>query len=132
MTSDIYKETILEHYRHPKNYGELPEANAEARESNVLCGDIIEMQVRIIADRIDDVRFRGEGCAISLASASMLTEISKGKTTAEIRKLGKKDVIQLLGTDPGPARIECAILPLKVLKMATYAHLGMKMPQEET
>jgi nitrogen fixation NifU-like protein len=130
MTAGVYREAILDHYRHPRNYGDLPDANATAKDSNVLCGDVIEMQLRLNKDRVEDLRFRGQGCAISLASASMLTELSKGKPISEIKKLGKKDIIQLLGSDPGPMRIECALLGLKVLKMAIYEHLGIKMPQD--
>jgi nitrogen fixation NifU-like protein len=130
MTADVYKELVLDHYRHPRNYGDLPDANARAKDSNVLCGDTIEMQLRLNRDRIEDVRFRGQGCAISLASASMLTELSKGKPISEVKKLGKKEIIKLLGADPGLTRIECALLGLKVLKMAIYDHLGIKMPQE--
>jgi len=130
MSAAVYKETILDHYRHPRNYGELPDANARARESNVICGDTIEMQLRVDAHKIEDVKFRGQGCAISIASASMLTELSKGKAVSQILKLKKKDMIGLLGTDPGPARTECALLGLKVLKMAIHSHLGTKMPQE--
>jgi len=130
MTAGVYKEAILDHYRHPRNYGGLPNANARAKDSNVLCGDTIEMELRLNGNTVDDIRFRGQGCAISLASASMLTELSKGKPISEIKKLGKKDVIRLLGVDPGSTRIECALLGLKVLKMAIYAHLGVKMPEE--
>lgn len=126
MSRDVYKETILEHYRHPRNYGDLPNANAQAKENNVLCGDVIEMQLRLHGDRIDAVSFRGEGCAISMASASMLTEFSKGKTVSEIEKLGKKDVIRLLGSDPGPSRIECALLGLEVLKAAVDTRKGTR------
>jgi len=130
MTADVYKELVLDHYRHPRNYGDLPDANARAKDSNILCGDTIEIQLRLNQDRIEDVRFRGQGCAISLASASMLTELSKGKPISEVKKLGKKEIIKLLGADPGLTRIECALLGLKVLKMAIYDHLGIKMPQE--
>jgi nitrogen fixation NifU-like protein len=130
MTEGVYKELVLDHYRHPRNYGDLPDANARAKDSNVLCGDTIEMQLRLNRDRIEDVRFRGQGCAISIASASMLTELSKGKPISEIKKLGKKEIIKLLGADPGLTRMECALLGLKVLKMAIYDHLGVKMPQE--
>ena len=130
MNADVYRETLLDHYRHPRNYGDLPGANARARESNVLCGDVLEMQLRLNGGKIEDVKFRGEGCAISLASASMLTEFSKGKSISEIKGLGKKDIIGLLGADPGPMRIECALLGLKAMKMAIYAHSGIKMPKE--
>jgi len=130
MSADLYNEAILDHFRHPRNYGDLPDANAQAREANVLCGDVIEMQLRLNGDRIDDLRFRGQGCAVSLASTSMLTELAKGKEVSEIKRLGKKDMIRLLRSDPGPARTECVLLGLKVLKMAVYAHLGVKMPEE--
>ena len=130
MTPDIYRETILDHYRHPRNYGDLPNANAHARDSNVLCGDVVEIQLRINANRIEEARFRGEGCAISIATASMLTEFSKGKSISEIKGLGNKELIKLLGTDPGPARIECAILGLKVMKAAINKRQNVKASEE--
>jgi len=130
MTPDIYRETILDHYRHPRNYGDLPNANAHARDSNVLCGDVVEMQLRINANRIEEARFRGEGCAISIATASMLTEFSKGKSISEIKDLGNKELIKLLGTDPGPARIECAILGLEVMKAAINKRQNAKASEE--
>jgi nitrogen fixation NifU-like protein len=130
MTTDIYKETILDHYRHPRNYGDLPNANAHAKDSNVLCGDVIEMQLRVNANTIDDARFRGEGCAISIATASMLTEFSKGKSISEIRSFGKEDMIKLLGADPGPARVECVLLGLNVLKAAIAAQQSLEVPEK--
>ena len=131
MTTDIYKETILDHYRHPRNYGDLPNANAHAKDANNLCGDVIEMQVRVTAGMIEDVRFRGEGCAISMATASMLTEFSKRKRVSEVKKLGKDDLIRFLGADPGPARIECALLALGVLKAAVNAQQSTEFPEEQ-
>ncbi len=130
MTPDIYRETILDHYRHPRNYGDLPNANTHARDSNVLCGDVVEIQLRINANKIEEARFRGEGCAISIATASMLTEFSKGKSISEIKGLGNKELIKLLGTDPGPARIECAILGLKVMKAAINKRQNVKASEE--
>ena len=79
------------------------------------------MQLKIKDGKVDDVRFKGKGCAISQASASMLTEVVKGKTLDEIKALGKPDVLNLLGIDPGPTRIKCALLGLKVLKLAFMA-----------
>ena len=131
MTTDIYKETILDHYRHPRNFGDLPNANAHAKDANNLCGDVIEMEVRVTAGIIEDVRFRGEGCAISMATASMLTEFSKRKRVSEVKKLGKDDLIRLLGADPGPARIECALLALGVLKAAVNAQQSTEFPEEQ-
>ena len=130
MTPGIYKETILDHFRHPRNYGDLPDANARAKDSNVLCGDVIEIQLRIKVNRIDEARFRGEGCAISIATASMLTEFAKGKSISEIKKLGKEELIKLLGADPGPGRIECALLGLEVLKAALDGEQSSRASEE--
>ena len=130
MTTGIYKEAILDHFRHPRNYGDLPDANARAKDSNVLCGDVIEIQLRIKVNRIDEARFRGEGCAISIATASMLTEFAKGKSISEIKKLGKEELIKLLGADPGPGRIECALLGLEVLKAALDGEQSSRASEE--
>ncbi len=118
MSSDIYKDIILDYYRNPRNFGDLPDADVRAKDSNPLCGDIIEMQLKINDGRVDDIRFKGKGCAISQASASMLTELAKGKTLDELKTMGKPNVLELLGIDPGPTRIKCALLGLKVLKLA--------------
>jgi len=126
MSEDIYKETILDHFRHPRNFGELPNANARAREANVVCGDVIEMQLRVDGDKVEDVRFQGQGCAISLASASKLTEFSKGKSVSEIKQLGKRDMIRVLGSGPGVARVECLFVGLMFLKIASRYHLSDK------
>jgi len=130
MSSDIYKDIILDYYRHPRNSGNLPDPDVRAKDSNPLCGDIIEMQLKIKDGKVDDIRFNGKGCAISQASASMLTEVVKGKTLNEVKEMGKPDVLELLGIDPGPTRIKCALLGLKVLKLAVYLHLGQAVTEE--
>lgn len=130
MSSDIYREIILDYYRNPRNYGELDNPDIKAKDSNPLCGDVIEMQLKVNQNRVDDVRFRGHGCAISQASASLLTELIKGKTLDEIKELGKKDVLELIGIDPGPTRIKCALLGLKVLKLGVYAYTGQAVTPE--
>lgn len=130
MSSDIYKDIILDYYRNPRNLGDLPDADVRVKDSNPLCGDVIEMQLKIEDGKISDIRFKGKGCAISQASASMLTELVKGKTLEEVKALGKADVLHLLGIDPGPTRIKCALLGLKVVKLAVYAHLGQTVTEE--
>jgi nitrogen fixation NifU-like protein len=130
MSSEIYKDIILDYYRNPRNFGELPEPDVRAKDSNPVCGDIIEMQLKIKDGKVDDIRFKGKGCAISQASASMLTEAVKGKTLDEIKTMGKSNVLELIGIDPGPTRIKCALLGLKVLKLSVYGYLGQAVTDE--
>jgi nitrogen fixation NifU-like protein len=130
MSSDIYKDIILDYYRNPRNFGDLPNPDVRAKDSNPLCGDIIEMQLKINDGKVQDVRFKGKGCAISQASASMLTEVVKGKTLDEIKAMNKTDVLNLLGIDPGPTRIKCALLGLKVVKVGVYGYLGQAITEE--
>jgi len=130
MSSDIYKDIILDYYRNPRNYGELTNADIRVKDANPLCGDVIEMQLKVSDGKVEDIRFQGKGCAISQASASMLTEAVKGKTLDETKALGKQDILNLLGIDPGPTRIKCALLGLKVMKLAVYGYLGQSVGDE--
>lgn len=119
---DIYRELILDHYKNPKNFGHLSKASATAEAFNATCGDKIIMEVECLVLKgkcqIKDIKFSGEGCAISQASASMLTESVKGKSQDEIAKLKTRDILKMLGTELTPSRIKCAVLPLEVLKVA--------------
>jgi len=117
---DLYREIILDHYENPRNYGVLPDADISYEDDNPLCGDRIRIDLKVQDGRIVDVRFSGKGCAISQASASMLTERIKGATVEEARRLTRDDILEMLGIPLGPARIKCALLSLKVLKAGLY------------
>jgi nitrogen fixation NifU-like protein len=116
---DLYRQNILDHYRNPRNKGTLPEPSYSHQEDNPLCGDTVRIDLHVSQDDvIDRIVFDGEGCAISMASASMLTETLKGKPLDEARHLSKQDVLDTLGVNLNASRMKCALLPFKALKMA--------------
>jgi nitrogen fixation NifU-like protein len=118
---DFYRENILDHYRNPRNKGQLENPTHTHEEHNPLCGDVIRIDLHVNEDNvIDQVRFDGHGCAISQASASMLTEMVQGKTLDEAKALSKEDILEALGIEIGPVRLKCALLSLKVLKADVY------------
>jgi len=116
----IYREIILEHYQHPKNRGTLDPNDFSYEDTNPLCGDEVRIDVRVNGDRISDIKFSGRGCAVSQASASILTEMVEGKTLDEVKAIGKDDLLDEIGIPVSPARIKCALLGLKVLKAGVY------------
>jgi len=119
---DMYQEVILQHYRTPKNFGPLPGADREGEESNPLCGDHITLRLKVEPEthKISEVRFEGDGCAISVASASMLTEKVAGLTLEEAGKLTRDDVLKLLGIPLSPVRIKCALTGFTALGRALH------------
>ncbi|MFQ6011381.1 MAG: Fe-S cluster assembly sulfur transfer protein SufU [Nitrososphaerales archaeon] len=133
MSEDLYKEIILDYYKNPRNYGTLENPDIKAMDSNPLCGDELEMQLKLgDPDKIADIRFNGKGCAISMASASILTELVQGKNIDTARNMAKEELLGAMGTpNLGPVRIKCALLSLKVLKLAIYSHLGKKLEGED-
>jgi nitrogen fixation NifU-like protein len=120
----FYREYIIDHFKNPRNYGRLENPDITHEEDNPLCGDVIGMDFRIKDGMIDDVRFHGRGCAISQASASLLTERLKGLSLEDAKKIDKADVLGELGIEISPARIKCALLSLKVLKVGAYGLAG--------
>ncbi len=123
--SSIYSEIILDYYRHPRNKGTLARPQIRAKDSNPLCGDIVEIQMELDSNNnVKDVKFDGHGCAISQASASMLTEMVRGKSLDEVRKVSKEEILSLIGGQLSAVRLKCALLSLKVLKIGLYSYLG--------
>ena len=121
MTAEsLYREIILEHYRNPQNRGTLDPADYSYEDTNPLCGDEVRIDVRVNDGIVSDIAFSGRGCAISQASASMLTEMVKGQPLEEVKKITKEDLLEELEIPLSPARLKCALLSLKVLKAGIY------------
>jgi nitrogen fixation NifU-like protein len=121
---DFYKEYILDHYRNPRNFGHLERVDASAEDINPLCGDKIRFELQLEDGRVTDVRFSGKGCAISQASASMLSESIKGRKLEDVARLSKEEVLENVGIGISPARMKCATLGLKVLKSAALGEIA--------
>lgn len=117
---ELYRENILDHYKHPRNKGTLEHPDITYEDANPLCGDRLRMDFRIADGRIAEVRFSGVGCSISQASASMLCERIEGRTLEEVKALTREDMLEMLGIDLGPVRLKCAMLALKTLKAGVY------------
>jgi len=119
VSYEMYQEQILDHYKHPRNKGSLAGATKNARDTNPLCGDEVALHLKVDgSDRIADVRFEGQGCAISQASASMLTTIVKGMSLGDATALDRDAILKKLGIPLSAVRLKCALLSLHVLKVA--------------
>jgi nitrogen fixation NifU-like protein len=120
MTDSLYREAILDHYRNPRNKGNLDPADFSYEDVNPLCGDEIRIDVRTDGERVTAIRFSGRGCAISQAAASILTEMVDGRPLEEVKAISRDDLLDELGVPISPARMKCAMLGLKVLKAGIY------------
>lgn len=118
MSSDLYREQLLDHYHNPENFGALDNADVDIEMDNPTCGDMIHLTARLDnAGRVTEVMFEGQGCVISMASASMFTTHVKGKTAAEIAAMGLEDIQAMMGgVKLSMGRVKCALLPLNALK----------------
>jgi nitrogen fixation NifU-like protein len=113
---NIYREHILDHYRHPRNEGVLEDADISWELDNPVCGDLVRLDVRLKDGRVSETRFSGRGCVICVASASMLTAEILGKNVEELESMADEDVFRMLGVTLGPVRAKCGLLPLRVLQ----------------
>jgi nitrogen fixation NifU-like protein len=118
---DLYRELIIDRYKNPHYKGQLNPHDISFQDDNPLCGDHIQIDLRIGEDgKVSEVAFDGHGCAISQASADLLVESVIGKSVDEVKALTKDDVLDMLGIELGPVRLKCALLSLKVLKAGVY------------
>ncbi len=130
--ADIYHEMIIDYSRNPLNFGKLENPDVTYHDSNPLCGDSIDIDLKIKEDKISDIKFHGKGCAICMACTSVLTELTKGKSIDDVKNINKNDILSELGLEHLQAvRIKCALLSLKVLKYALYSYLAKHLKVTE-
>jgi nitrogen fixation NifU-like protein len=123
---DIYRQEIIDHYQNPRNFGKLKNPTVFHEEVNSFCGDRIRMELQIVNDKIMDVAISGAGCAISMASASFLTEMIKNQTINKVKKNSKEELVKKLNINLSPSRLVCAWLPWEVLHKALFKYQNMK------
>jgi len=117
---DLFRENILEHYKRPRNRGTLEHPDYTYEDANPLCGDHLRMDFKVEDGVIQEVRFSGQGCSISQASASMLSEHLEGMKLEDAKRIGRDEVLEMLGIELGPVRLKCALLALKTMKAGLY------------
>ncbi len=121
----LYSDILLDHFRHPRNYGELPAPDISSENFNPLCGDRIRIELTLNGSVVEDVRFKGDACAISTAAASLLTELIMGADLKEVAAISDDQLISALQSDIKPARIQCALLALEALRAGLKGRLSL-------
>ena len=116
MGAGMYRENIIDHYKHPRNKEELESFDFDFRDSNPTCGDVIEWKAVVDGDKLEELKFQGHGCAISQAAASMLSQLVEGKKLDEVLNMDNEDVFEMLGIELSALRVKCALLGLKALQ----------------
>ncbi|MBV7339446.1 SUF system NifU family Fe-S cluster assembly protein [Chloroflexi bacterium TSY] len=117
---DLYREAIIDHYKHPRRKGHLETPDVQYHDHNPFCGDEITIELKVEDDKVIDAAFDGRGCAISQATASMIMEDIVGLSLDELKEWDKEYILDMLGIEIGPVRLKCALLPLKALKAGVW------------
>ena len=112
----LYSDTLLDHFRHPRNYGSLDAPDISNEQFNPLCGDRIRLELKFEQTKVNEARFKGDACAISTAATSLLTELILGKDVEQLANITDEQLIVALESDIQPARLQCALLPLHTLR----------------
>ena len=123
---DMYKENVIENFKNPKNFGELKNPSKSTTVYNEVCGDLIRMQVNFEKNKIKDIKFKGSGCALSIASSSLFTEFVKGKEVSKLKNLGEKEILDIIKIPITSSRIKCVLMPLFALRKLLNEHTKNK------
>jgi nitrogen fixation protein NifU and related proteins len=127
----LMMDVLLEHYRHPHNFGELSPCDIAHEEGNPSCGDQIKVFMRVKNGTIQDVSYSGKGCIISQAAASILTDLVKGEPVEKVKTITKEEMLENIGIPIGPMRLKCALLALKVIKTGLYGKTAWREEDDE-
>lgn len=120
----IYREQLMDHYKNPRNKGDLKDSNVVIEDTNPFCGDEITLQLKIENSVVEGVAFKGSSCAVSTASASLTTDFIKGKKLEEVENINKDDILDMLGVELTTSRVKCATLVLEALQKAIKNYNG--------
>lgn len=118
----LYSKKVMEHFRHPHNYGRMKKPSGIGKVGNIVCGDVLWLYIKVRGDKLSNLKFETFGCAAALATSSVITDIAKGKTIGEALKMGNQQVVKELGGLP-PVKIHCSLLAIDALYEAIYDYL---------